>query len=44
MTGATALAGEKGSNEANAAPRPPILPFAILLTVMGVREVFGLVF
>jgi hypothetical protein len=44
MTGAMALAGEKGSNEANAAPNPPILPFAILLIGTGAREVVGFVF
>ena len=44
MTGAIVLAGENGSNEAKAAPRPPILPFASLLTGIGVRDVVCLTF
>jgi hypothetical protein len=41
ITGATALAGDKGSKYVKAAPRPPIFPFVNLLTGKGFRDVEG---
>lgn len=42
MIGAVALAVEKGSKDANAAPRPTSFPFGIFWGGRGVRIIFGL--
>lgn len=44
MTGATELAAEKGSKEANAELKPAIFPFLTLFIGKGARGAEGLVF
>jgi hypothetical protein len=44
MTGATELAAEKGSKEANAELKPAIFPFLFLFIGKGARGAEGLVF